>query len=203
MTQSNQLKFQPEATEKVFDNLDNCDIRTRLDAYIDRIGSVVSILFLVGMTISVYEIFSRYLFNSPTLWAHESTIFLVAISFAYGGAYCLARNTHISIRLLYDWVSPRTRQIFDIVNSSLGFIYTLAIAWAAFEMTRRSMFTPMGEFRLETSGSAWNQPIPPLVKASLLICIGTMAVQNALHVIKAIRQGPVGPHGTVIDVEAN
>ena len=182
--------------------MENADIRTRLDAVIDRIGNVVCLLFLVGMAISVYEVISRYIFDSPTLWVHESTIMLVALSFAFGGSYSVARNSHISIKLLYDHVSPRQRQLLDILNAFLAFIFTLAIAYAAYDMVEKSLFTPQGEFRLETSGSAWNPPIPPLVKSGLLIALGLMALQNFLHIIKAIRTGPIAPHGPQNDIGA-
>lgn len=187
----------------VFDHLENADIRTGLDAVINRIGNWVSILFLVSMFVSVFEVISRYAFDAPTLWAHESTTMLVAVTFAYGGLFCLSRNSHISIKILYDTVSPRTRQGLDIFNAVLSFIYTAAIAYAAFEMARKSLFTPMGDFRLETSGSAWNPAIPPIVKSVLFLCMTTMAVQSVLHFIKAVTGGPIAPHGTVIDVEAN
>lgn len=179
------------AAEQAFDHMENADIRTGFDAVIDRIGNIVCILFLAGMIASVYEVISRYVFDAPTLWAHETTIMLVGISFAYGGSYCLARNSHISITYLYDHVSPRSRQGLDILNAILGFLYTAGIAYAAFEMARKSFWTPQGDFRLETSGSAWNPPIPPIVKSGLLICIVLMAVQHVLYFIKAIRGGPV------------
>lgn len=187
----------------VFDHLENADIRTGLDAVINSVGNWVSILFLVSMLISAFEVISRYAFDAPTLWVHESTTMLVAVTFAYGGSFCLGRNSHISIKILYDKVSPRTRQGLDIFNAVLSFIYTAAIAYAAFEMARKSLFTPQGDFNLETSGSAWNPPIPPFVKSTLFLCMTTMALQSFLHFIKAITDGPIAPHGTAIDVEAN
>lgn len=189
--------------ERVFDHLENIDVRTGLDGVINKIGNGVSCLFLISMGITVFEVISRYAFDAPTLWAHESTIMLVAITFAFGGSYCLSRNSHIAIKMVYDTVSPRARQFLDILNGLLGFIYTAAIAYAAFEMMRKSMFTPMGDFRLETSGSAWNPPIPPIVKSALFLCALMMAAQNFLHFIKAVTHGPVAPHGTTLDVEAN
>lgn len=189
--------------ERVFDHLEQADIRTALDAYIDRIGNGVAYLFLVGMCITVYEVISRYVFDAPTLWAHETTIMLVAITFAFGGSYCLSRNSHIAIKMVYDVVSPRTRQGLDIFIALLGLIYTAAIAYAAFEMASKSLFTPTGMFRLETSGSAWNPAIPPIVKVSLFICTSLMALQHIMHLIKAITGGPVKPHGVELGPEAN
>lgn len=176
-----------KSAEKVFDHMEDADIRNRLDQIIDRGGNYVCLLFLVGMAVSVFEIISRYVFDAPTLWAHETTIMLVAISFAYGGSYCLARNSHISIRYVIDQLSPGKRQVIECLNALMGFVYTAAIAYAAFEMVRKSLWTPQGVFRLETSGSAWNQPIPPIVKSGLLFCIGLMAIQNVLYLVQTIR----------------
>ncbi len=181
------VKPELAAVEKAFDHMENADIRTQFDAKIDVVGNYISLLFLVGMSVSVYEVISRYVFDAPTLWAHETTIMLVAISFSYGGSYCLARNSHISIKFIYDHVSPHKRQYFDILNAFLGFLYTVGITYAAFEMTRKSIWTPQGDFRLETSGSAWNQPIPPVVKSALLFCVSLMTVQHVLYLFKAIK----------------
>ncbi|MDH5355605.1 MAG: TRAP transporter small permease [Gammaproteobacteria bacterium] len=203
MTDKSEISDNTVSEERIFDHLEQVDIRTRLDALINRLGNWVSLLFLFSMAVTVYEVISRYLFNAPTLWAHETTIMLVGITFAFGGAFCLSRNSHISIKLLYDIVSPRTRQGLDIFNALLGFIYTAAIAYAAFEMARKSLFMPTGLFKLETSGSAWNPPFPPVVKSALFLCAFLMAMQNLMHFIKAVTGGPVAPHGVELDQEAN
>ncbi|MCG8508613.1 MAG: TRAP transporter small permease subunit, partial [Rhodospirillales bacterium] len=87
------------------------DPEGRLDRWVVRIGNVMSILFLVGVVISVFEVVSRYLFHAPTAWVHESTILIVGLCLIFGGAHCLATNQHIRITLVYEALPPRYRRL--------------------------------------------------------------------------------------------
>jgi TRAP-type mannitol/chloroaromatic compound transport system permease small subunit len=176
-----------DVTAAEFDHLESAEPKTRLDEWVDRVGRFVSWLFLVAVVISFYEVIMRYAFNAPTIWAHETTIMLVAVCFAYAGAYSLARDSHIRIGLIYNAVSPRMRRYLDILNAVLTLLFLVGIGYAALEFTHGSWFAPTGELRLEGSGTAWNPRFPPIVKLVLLLCIVLMAVQTVLHLIKALR----------------
>ena len=136
-----------------------------------------AICILVAMAILVMEVFLRYVFNRPTIWAHETTIFLSAVTFIFGGLYCVARNTHIRVVLIYDLVGPSVRHVLDVVISIACLGASLFFAWASWLTVRKAMFRPDGSFILETSGSAWNSPAPALLKIFLLLVLVTMSVQ--------------------------
>jgi C4-dicarboxylate transporter DctQ subunit len=144
---------------------------------INKIGVVFAIGILVAAGILVIEIFLRYALNSPTIWAHETVIFLTASSFIYGGLYAVARNAHIRVVLIYDFLTKPVRRYFDIVISITCFLATGMFAWAAWKGVLRAAWTPTGDFRLETSGSAWNPPTPGLLKVFLLFILIVMTVQ--------------------------
>jgi C4-dicarboxylate transporter DctQ subunit len=155
--------------------------RSILDQWIISGGPYVSLLFLFSGIIIVIEIFLRYVFNSPTIWVHETTVFICALCFAYGGCYCLARDKHIRIVLIYDNVSPIWRRRLDIFISITGIIFGATLTWAAWTLTEKAMFAPWGDFRMETSGSAWNPPYPALSKTFLFIIFIVMTLQFVLH----------------------
>ena len=176
-----------DVTAAEFDHLEAAEPKTGLDRAIDRLGNWVSYLFLIGAAISFYEVVMRYVFGAPTRWVHETTVMLVAVSFAFGGAYALARDSHIRIGLIYNWVSPRTRRYLDILNAVLMLLFLVGIGYAALEFVEKSVVAPGGGIRLEGSGTAWNPPFPPIVKSFLLLCIVLMAVQTVLHLVRAVR----------------
>ena len=157
-----------------------------LDQLIIKFGTIIAILFAIATLISFFEIFMRYLFNSPTIWVHETTILLVAISFIYGGTYCLAQKSHIKINILYTIFEKNTKVIkfLNILSSFLIMVFSIAISYTAFITTKESLFTPLGIFKLETSGSAWNPPIPPILNLTLLFSTILMFIQSTLHFIK-------------------
>ncbi|WP_319412524.1 TRAP transporter small permease subunit [uncultured Cohaesibacter sp.] len=163
------------------------EIRTSLDGAIDWCGRGLAWLVFLAMAISVTEVISRYVFDSPTSWVHESTVFMIAIIFALGGPIALARDKHIRVRIIYDTVSEATRKKLDVFNSVVTFLFSVAMSYAAFVLFWRASHNPSGAWQLERSGTSWNPPFPALTKGIILMALTIMAVQSILHVIKAIR----------------
>lgn len=149
----------------------------RLGKVIDLISSVFAAGILLAMAILVLEVVMRYFFGAPTTWAHESSIFLSAITFIFGGLLCVTRNIHIRVVLLYDLVHGRARQMLDALISLACAISTGFFAWAAWRMVEKAIFRPSGDLYLETSGSAWNSPAPALVKMFLFLVLIVMSCQ--------------------------
>lgn len=153
-----------------------------LDRGIRRAGQMIAWLVFLAMLVSVFEVIMRYGFNSPTEWAHETTTFLVAAIFALGGPYALATNRHIQIRILLDRLSPRKRSWLELLNLVLGILFCLAIGYAAWVLAYNATHAPDGSWRLETSGSSWNQPLPAFTKIVILISIALMCVQQVVRI---------------------
>lgn len=161
---------------------------TFLDRWVEKGGRWFSFLFLASGGAIVYEVVARYVFGAPTIWGHETTTLLCALCFAYGGSYCLARDSHIRIVVLYDRVSPRIRRWLDLFNTFTGLIWAGMLVYAASTLVQKSWFAPWGELRLETSGSAWNPPFPAYTKAFLMLALIVMTAQFLLRLIHYIRQ---------------
>lgn len=153
-----------------------------LDRGIQRAGQVIAWLTFIAMLVSVYEVIMRYGFNAPTEWAHETTTFLVAAIFALGGPYALATNRHIQIHILLDRLSPRKRSWLELLNLMLGILFCVAIGYAAWVLAYNATHAPTGDWRLETSGSSWNPPLPAFTKIVILISIALMAIQQVVRI---------------------
>ena len=165
-------------------------IRNPLDGLIAKTGLVVGWLIFFAMVITVWEVILRYIFNAPTYWVHETTVFLVACIFALGGPVVLASDRHIRVRLLYDFVGDRTRNWLDVFNTIITLIFTIGMVYAAYVLFTRTAINPAGEWQLERSGTSWNPPYPSLTKAVILIAVSIMAVQAVLHVVQAFARMP-------------
>jgi TRAP-type C4-dicarboxylate transport system permease small subunit len=169
------------------------EIRTRLDRMIAGSSKIFAWAIFVAFVITVIEVVSRYLFNSPTFWAHESTTFLIAAIFLVGGPIALARDKHIRVRMFYDSASPKRRRILDIGNSLIALMFFAGLAFASWIMVGKSWFTPTGALHLEGTGTSWNPPTPALLKLLVLICVVTMFIQTLLHLVAAIRRNVTPP----------
>lgn len=167
---------------------ENKPIQTRLDKVIEWLGEKLSLLFLFIVVISFYEVFMRYLFNSPTIWAHETAAFLGGSLFVFGGAYALATDKHVRVVLIYDSVSPKTRAYLNIFHHIMGIIFSTMMTWAGYLMVKDSWFAPWGDFRLETSATAWNPAFPAYLKAIIFVTMIVLTVQFCLHLIAELRR---------------
>ena len=132
--------------------------------------------------------FLRYALNSPTIWAHETTVFLCGMAFVFGGLYCTSRNSHIRVVLIYDILPPGLRRIFDILISISCAIASGFFAYAAWHMVTRAVWTPSGEIRLETTGSAWSPPTPALVKIFIFVTMVLLVVQFLIFAVNYARR---------------
>lgn len=163
-----------------------------LGRIIDRLAIVPAFGLVVAMLILIQEVALRYVFNRPTIWAHETTVFLCAISFVYGGLLCTARDRHIRVVLIYDLLPPVARRMADILISAICGISCAAFSWAAWQMVKRAAWRPDGSFHLESSGSAWNPSYPGVLKILLMVALAVMALQFAILAINYAR-GKKGP----------
>ena len=151
-----------------------------LGRWVDRGGIIFAIGIVAAAAILMQEVVLRYVFNNPTSWAHETTVFLCGVAFIYGGLYTAARDSHIRVVLIYDVLGPRWRRIFDVIISIVCGLASGFFAWASWLMVERAAFRPDGSFRLESSGSAWDPVYPGLIKVFLMLVLGVLTVQFAV-----------------------
>ena len=159
----------------------------RLGQAVNAGGTVFALLLVVSAGILIFEIVMRYVFDAPTMWAHETVIFISGTAFVYGGLYTVARNQHIRIVVIYGQLPPGIRRRVDVVISFVSFLATAMFAWAAWQGVRRALWNPAGDIRLERSGSAWNPPFPALLKLFLLIALLVMAAQFLILTVNHFR----------------
>jgi TRAP-type C4-dicarboxylate transport system permease small subunit len=161
---------------------------------IDRLskltGQAVSWVFLAAVAITFYEVVARYLFNAPTIWAHESTIFLCAIGFIFGGVYALQRGDHIRITVVYDLLPERARRVVDIANTLLILGILCLLIYAVGIQAQRALAV------MERTGTAWNVPIPAFLKTLLVVGAALMALQAAAQLWALIARRDRPDHDT-------
>ncbi|WP_421843403.1 TRAP transporter small permease subunit [Marinobacter algicola] len=160
---------------------------TWLDKAIVWLGKRLSLVFAAIVLVSFYEIVRRYVFDSPTLWVHETVTFAGATLFVIGGLYALATDRHVRIVLVYDAVSHRTQRWLRVVHHLLGLAFCSMLLFASWAMAKGAVLAPWGGIRLETSGSAWNPPFPALLKVAILVAVAVMTLQFLLHLIRDLR----------------
>ncbi|MFL1456519.1 TRAP transporter small permease subunit [Marinobacter sp. GN3S48] len=160
---------------------------TWLDRAIVWLGKKLSLVFAAIVLVSFYEIIRRYVFDAPTLWVHETVTFAGATLFVIGGLYALATDRHVRIVLIYDAVSHRAQRWLRVVHHLLGLVFCGLMLFASWSMATEAVLAPWGDWRLETSGSAWNPPFPAFLKVIILVAVAVMTLQFLLHLVRDLR----------------
>ncbi|WP_165855925.1 TRAP transporter small permease subunit [Marinobacter sp. JSM 1782161] len=175
-------------TDLVPDDSDTDIGSTWLDRGIVWLGKKLSLIFAVIVAISAYEIARRYLFDSPTLWVHETVTFMGATLFVLGGLYAFATNRHVRVVLIYDAVPTKVKRWLDVLHQLLGLAFCSMLLYGSWFMAKDAVRAPWGAWRLETSGSAWNPPFPAYLKVIILVAVAVLTLQFILHLIRDLRR---------------
>ncbi|MFV0322338.1 MAG: TRAP transporter small permease subunit [Alphaproteobacteria bacterium] len=158
------------------------------DRFILKLGKYIAILYFIAVIITVFEVFMRYVFGSPTVWVYETTVLFVGIAMLYGGTYCMADDGHIKVTFIRDMMPTSWQKINDFIVDFLTFLFTISLIYAGWIMVQKALWTPSGIFRPERSGSAWNSPMPAIIKVTLLIVVTLMAIQAFMQLISATKR---------------
>ena len=102
------------------------------------IGKAVSYLLLVIMSITLLEVIMRYGFNRPTIWVHETSQQLFAISFLLGAAYTLAQDGHVRVDILTRRLSDKGMAVLEIINAVFFFLFSGLLLYLGWDMAYES-----------------------------------------------------------------
>jgi TRAP-type mannitol/chloroaromatic compound transport system permease small subunit len=124
-------------------------IRT-IDTFTDLTGSMFAWLSIPLVAAVAYEVFARYLFNSPTIWSFDLTYMLYGALFMLGAAYALHKGAHIRTDFFFERWSTRTKGIIDSIAYIVFFFPSLTVflfvswneGWYSFSINETSEQTP-------------------------------------------------------------
>lgn len=152
-----------------------------IDRFTTITGKAVAWLVIPMVLGLVFEVFSRYMFHAPTMWAFDVTYMLYGTLFMLGAAYTLMRGGHIRTDMLYHAWSPKTQGTVDAVCYILFFfpgIFFFLIAGVEYA----SLSWAMGE---KAFGSAWQPPIYPF-KTVIPLTAVLLLIQGVSELLKSL-----------------
>ena len=145
------------------------------------VGIFASLLLVPLVIATCYEVFARYVFGAPTIWAYEVGYFLTGSHFLLGLAFTLRSNEHIRIDIFSGHFTAKTRAIIDLVGYAITLPTMIWLSYALFQHLAQ------GYLRNERSGqSAMNMPVWPF-RVVFFVAFTLLALQIIAEVIKAVR----------------
>ncbi|RJF96149.1 TRAP transporter small permease subunit [Noviherbaspirillum saxi] len=110
---------------------------------VDRVSTWIGHAFawlILVLTLQIsWEVFSRYVLNTPNAWAFDLMIMGYGAAFMMAGAYTLAKNGHVRGDVLYGFFPPRLQATLDLILYFLFFIPGVAaLIWAGYTYAQES-----------------------------------------------------------------
>ena len=143
---------------------------------VDRIslatGHGLAWLFLVAVVLTVYEVVMRYVFNAPTIWVHDMVTVLTAVCFVFGGALASQQRNHIQVASYAGRARVGVRKALAVSCQLLTALYLGLLLYAALKQAIPALGV------METSGHAWDVPIPAFLKTMLAVGVALMLAQT-------------------------
>jgi len=166
--------------------------------FFDILSLVVSrtAMVLTALTVLVmfYEVVLRYLFSAPTLWANELSLWMASFIFLFAGQYAMQQRSHIRIYVIYDLMPRWMKKTADVISCFLIVFFAFALVWGNYADAMRRFL------RMETFGTAWDPPIPGIVKPAILIIIVLVAIQAISNLIADWNKEPES-HSPMDDID--
>ncbi|WP_353471427.1 TRAP transporter small permease [Salipiger sp. H15] len=155
---------------------------------LDILSLVLSRLSMIGIVAIVivmfYEVVARYVFEKPTLWANELSLWIASFVFLLAGLYAMQQRSHIRIYIIYDMFPRWAQKLSDVISVSLIWVFFICLLWGGYTEAMQKLG------RMETFGTAWDPPLPATLKIGLIIIIGLVALQALSNLIADWNKAP-------------
>jgi len=149
-----------------------------LSAWVGKSFAWIIMVMALGVG---YEVFVRYVLNSPTVWALDVSYIMYGSLFMMGGAYTLSKNGHVRGDFVYRTWAPRTQAKVDLTLYFLFFFPgVLALIITGIKYAGRSW--GYGEVSINSPTG-----IPIYQFKSIIVAAGTLLfIQGIAQVMRCI-----------------
>lgn len=142
------------------------------------LGRVTMVMIVLLLSVMIYEVVLRYVFERPTLWANELSLWLAGFVFLLAGLYAMQQRSHIRIFIAYDLMPRWLQRACDTLSTSLIVVFAWGLIYGAYGEAKAQFF------RWETLGTAFDPPIPATLTPMILIVVTLVTLQAISNLIR-------------------
>ncbi len=151
-----------------------------IDKLADWSGWLFAWLIIPMVAGLTYEVFARYLFNAPTVWAYDFTYMLYGGHFMLGAGYALLKGAHIRTDIFYGKWSPRTQGIVDA--GSYLFLFFPGMIFFFIAGTNEAIHS--WSIWEKSDASPWRPPLYPF-KTVIPLATLLLLIQGVSELVKS------------------
>lgn len=163
--------------------------RNKFTDFVDSVngwvGEFICYWTVIAIGVYYYEVVARYVFNSPTNWAHESMFLMFGMMYMLGGGFGLREEVHVRVDILFQRFSEKYKSMLDLITSVIFFVFIVAMLWSGWVFAGYSMELWEVSFT-EWAIQHW------VIKLSIVVGSALLLLQGIAKVVKdvlIVRQG--------------
>ncbi|CUJ98792.1 TRAP-type mannitol/chloroaromatic compound transport system, small permease component [Ruegeria denitrificans] len=116
--------------------------------WIDRLslfcGEFVAYWAVIAVFVYYYEVIARYVFGSPTNWAHEAMYLMFGMQYLIAGAYAMLTESHVRVDIFYAPLSRPKKAWVDLLTSIFFFIFAGTLLVTSWIFAMDALAVPAG-----------------------------------------------------------
>ena len=116
--------------------------------WIDRLsliaGEFVAYWAVIAVFVYYFEVLSRYVFGSPTNWAHESMYLMFGMQYLIAGSYAMLTESHVRVDIFYAPLSKPRKAWADLLTSIFFFIFAGTLLVTSWIFAMDALAVPTG-----------------------------------------------------------
>ncbi|MEL6234911.1 MAG: TRAP transporter small permease subunit [Pseudomonadota bacterium] len=136
------------ALEEAERKADEEHVSTGATGLIDRIslyaGEFVAYWAVIAVFVYYYEVIARYVFNSPTNWAHEAMYLMFGMQYLIAGSYAMLTQAHVRVDIFYAPLRRSQKAWVDLLTSVFFFIFAGTLLVTSFIFAWDAITVPSG-----------------------------------------------------------
>ena len=160
----------------------------RVDRVNEWVGKYVSWLVIPLTVVVTYDVILRYIFDSPTIWAWDIAVQILATIAILGGGNALLVGAHIGIDVLVERLSPRKRAIIGLITYVFFFFSVGILLWK----------TAVGAWASALIGErSYSFAAPPVYPLKIVMAVGVallflQGIANFIRLLSTVSSSKTG-----------
>jgi len=119
------------------------EIKNPFFVWVDKlngyVGEFVSFWSILAVFVYYYEVLARYLFNSPTNWAHESMFLMFGMQYVLAAGFTHREHAHVHVDVIYQYFPLRMKALVNVLTSVFFFIFCIVLFWTGWTFAADSI----------------------------------------------------------------
>lgn len=152
-----------------------------IDTVVEYTGYLFTLLAIPLIFANVVEVFARYVFDDPTIWALDITTMSFGALFMLGCGAALLKGAHVRTDMLWDKFSDRKKGTIDSIAYVLFFLPTMAVLF----YISIDDFLYSIEINERSNSGAWQPALWPL-RVIIPVTAALLFVQGISELLKSL-----------------